>query len=197
MKTLQENEKLEYTSLMSRGRDAESTSQICWMVCGVVSTVLLAWGISARSSALMLPVVISTAYGYYAMLRGRRQVRLIAGYIEEFFEGNGDGAHWFTGLGNLRQVPGVQPTGDWFATALSNLPVVLAVVLSWIFGGDPRRGGDMIPGLVTGLAVAFIFHSITETSRLHRANFATYWRQSTSSATPAPRNRIRGVTANR
>ncbi len=197
MKTLQENERLEYTSLMSRGRDAESTSQICWMVCGVVSTVLLAWGIASRSATLMLPVVISAAYGYFAMLRGRRQVRLIAGYIEEFFEGNGDGAHWFTGLGNLRQVPGVQPTSDWFATALSNLPGVLAVVFSWIFGGDPRRGGDLIPGLVTALSVAFIFHSITETSRLHRADFANYWRQATSGGTTAPRNRIRGVTANR
>jgi len=197
MTTLQENERLEYEALMNRGRDAEWTSQICWVVCGVAATVLLAWGIAARSSTLMLPVVVATAFGYYAMLRGRQQVRLIAGYIEEFFEKDEEGARWFTWLGNLRLVPGIQQTSDWFMTGLSNVPVVLAVVFSWVLGGDSRRGGDLMPGLVTGLAVVFMFHSITETSRLHRANFATYWRQSTSSATPAPRNRIRGVTANR
>jgi len=73
MTTLQENERLEYEALMARGRDAEWTSQISWVVCGVAATALLAWGIATRNATLMLPVVIATAYGFYAMLRGRQQ----------------------------------------------------------------------------------------------------------------------------
>ena len=108
MTTLQENERLEYEALMARGRDAEWTSQISWVVCGVAATTLLAWGIATRNSTLMLPVVLATAYGFYAMLRGRQQVRLIAGYVEEFFESNETGARWFTWLGHLRLVPGLK-----------------------------------------------------------------------------------------
>jgi hypothetical protein len=177
MTTLQENERLEYEALMARGRDAGWTSQICWVVCGVAATVLLAWGIAARSATLMIPVVLAVAYGYYAMLRGRQQVRLIAGYIEEFFESHEQGARWFTWLGHLRLVPGLQPSSDWLLTCLSNGVVVLAVVFAWIFGSESRHGSEVVPGLVTGVAVAFIFHSVSETARLHRANFAAFWRQ--------------------
>ncbi len=176
MTTLQENERLEYEALMARGRDAEWSSQISWVVCGVAATVLLAWGIATRNSTLMLPVVISTAYGFYALLRGRQQVRLIAGYVEEFFESHETGARWFTWLGHLRLVPGLQPSSDWFMTSLSLALVTLAVVFSWIFGGNARQGMEFVPGLVTGVAVAFGFHAVSETARLHRANFAAFWR---------------------
>jgi hypothetical protein len=198
MTTLQENERLEYEALMARGRDAEWTSQVCWVACGVASTVLLAWGIAARNATLMLPVVIATAYGYYAMLRGRQQVRLIAGYIEEFFESHEQGARWFTWLGHLRLVPGLQPSSDWFLTCLSNSLVILAVVFSWMFGAEAKHGSELVPGLVTGVSVAFIFHSVSETARLHRANVAAFWRQVNAGAPADPeRTRLRAVPGGR
>ncbi len=193
MTTLQENERLEYEALMARGRDAEWTSQISWVVCGVAATVLLAWGIASRNATLMLPVVIATAYGFYAMLRGRQQVRLIAGYIEEFFESHETGARWFTWLGHLRLVPGLQPSSDWFLTSLSLCVVALAVVFSWTFAGDSHRGTGLMPGLVTGVAVAFVFHAVSETARLHRANFAAFWRQVNSSSADPGRTSMRVV----
>ena len=177
MTTLQENERLEYEALMARGRDAEWTSQISWVLCGVAATTLLAWGIATRNPTLMIPVVLAAAYGFYAMLRGRQQVRLIAGYVEEFFESHETGARWFTWLGHLRLVPGLNPSSDWFMTSLSVSLVAMAVVFSWVFAGDAHRGSSLMAGLVTGLSVAFAFHAISETARLHRANFASFWRQ--------------------
>lgn len=198
MTTLQENERLEYEALMARGRDAEWTSQISWVVCGVAATTLLAWGIATRNATLMLPVVIATAYGFYSMLRGRQQVRLIAGYVEEFFESHETGARWFTWLGHLRLVPGLQPSSDWFLTCLSNSLVILAVVFSWMFGAEAKHGSELVPGLVTGVAVAFIFHSVSETARLHRANFAAFWRQVNAGAPADPeRTRLRAVPGGR
>jgi hypothetical protein len=194
MTTLQENERLEYEALMARGRDAEWTSQISWVVCGVAATALLAWGIATRNSTLMLPVVFATAYGFYAMLRGRQQVRLIAGYVEEFFESHETGARWFTWLGHLRLVPGLNPSSDWFMSCLSVSLVVLAVVFSWMFAGDTRKGTGLMPGLVTGVSVAFVFHVISETSRLHRANFAAFWRQVNSGSAEAERSPLRAVS---
>jgi protein-S-isoprenylcysteine O-methyltransferase Ste14 len=193
MTTLQENERLEYEALMARGRDAEWTSQISWVVCGVAATALLAWGIASRNPTLMLPVVIATAYGFYAMLRGRQQVRLIAGYVEEFFESHETGARWFTWLGHLRLVPGLQPSSDWFMTSLSVSLVVLAVVFAWLFSNDSHKSTQLMPGLVTGIAVAFVFHAISETARLHRANFAAFWRQVNSGPAEAGRNPMRMV----
>lgn len=193
MTTLQENERLEYEALMARGRDAEWTSLICWVACGMAATVLLAWGIASRNPTLMLPVVIATAYGFYALLRGRQQVRLIAGYIEEFFESHETGARWFTWLGHLRLVPGLQPSSDWFMTSLSLSLVALAVVFSWLFASDAHKGTQFMPGLVTGVGVAFIFHAISETARLHRANFAAFWRQVNSGSAEAGQNKLRAV----
>ena len=71
--------------------------------------------------------------------------------------------------------------------------VVLAVVFSWLFAGDTRRGAGLMPGLVTGIAVAFVFHAISETSRLHRANFAAFWRQVNSGPAEAGRGQMRAV----
>ena len=199
MATLPESERLEYEALMNRGRDAEWSSLISCVVCGVAATVLLAWGLAVRSSTLMLPVVVASAFGYYSMLRGRQQVRLIAGYVEEFFESREEGARWFTWLGHLRLVPGVQQTSDWFMTLLSNVPVTLAVVFSWVLGPDETRGGELMPGLVTVLSVAFVFHSIAETTRLHRANFAAFWRQVNAGETRTTRGnpKVRAVGGGR
>ena len=61
--------------------------------------------------------------------------------------------------------------------------VLLAVVFAWMFVPPPSRNAvpstmtGLMPGLVTGCSVAFMFHSISETARLHRANFASFWRQ--------------------
>lgn len=124
----------------------------------------------------MLPVIFSVAYGFYTMSRGRQQVRLIAGYIKEFFESRGAGPQWFTRLGHLEVVPGFNPSSDWLATALANSVNLTAIVFAWLFAvGTPR--GELMAGIVTGVGLAFMFHSVSETARLHQTNPAAFWRQ--------------------
>src|SRR6185436_14686653 len=55
-------ESSEYQALMTRGRDAERTSVICWTASGLAAAILLSWGIEARSSSLMIPVIFAAAF---------------------------------------------------------------------------------------------------------------------------------------
>ena len=176
MPSYDENGNSEYSSLMARGRDAERTWQICWTASGLVGSVVFSWAIAARNSALMLPVILTVAYGFYSMIHGRRQTRLIAGYLEEFFEKSSSGPQWFTRLGHLKTVPGFTSTGDWLVTCLADVVAALAVVFAWIYVGGGTRGAVMA-GIATGFGVAFIFHSITETASLRRNDYSTMWRQ--------------------
>ena len=73
MASMNENERAEYSILMSRGRDAERTSHFCWIASGIAATMLLSWGMAAHSPALMLPVIFCVAYGFYTMAHGRQQ----------------------------------------------------------------------------------------------------------------------------
>jgi hypothetical protein len=140
-------DQLEYRALMSRGSDAERNAMVCWV-----------------------------AFGFYAMIHGRQQVRLIAGYVKEYFEGGKDGPQWFTRLSHLEVVPGFNVASDWTAATLANCAVAAAVVLAWVFApGVPK--GELMAGLTTGCGVAFSFHSITETARLRQTNPAAFWRQ--------------------
>jgi len=169
-------DQLEYRALMNRGSDAERTAMICWVASGLTAAVLLSWGVAARSATLMLPVVFAVAFGFYAMIHSRQQVRLIAGYVRQFFEGADAGPQWFTRLSHLEVVPGFNIASDWTATTLANAAVAAAVILAWIFAsGIPK--GELMAGLTTGCGVAFSFHSISETARLRQTNPAAFWRQ--------------------
>ena len=166
---------LEYQALMARGRDAERTSLVCWTASGIAAAVLLSWGVAAKSSSLMLPVIFATAFGFYAAIHGRQQVRLIAGYVKEFME-NGSSPQWFTRLAQLEVVPGFNTSGDWSLAALANLVVVTAMAFSWIYAsGAPR--GDLMAGIATGIGLVFCFHSVTETARIRQTNAGALWRQ--------------------
>src|SRR5690349_18262105 len=169
-------DQLEYRALMSRGSDAERNAMVCWVASGLTAAVLLSWGVAAKNSSLMLPVVFAVAFGFYAMIHGRQQVRLIAGYVKEFFEGGKEGPQWFTRLSHLEVVPGFNVASDWTAATLANSAVAAAVILAWVFAaGVPK--GELMAGLTTGCGVAFSFHSITETARLRQTNPAAFWRQ--------------------
>lgn len=167
---------LEYQALMARGRDAERTSLVCWTAGGIAAAVLLSWGIAAKSASLMLPVIFATAFGFYAAIHGRNQVRLIAGYVKEFMEPSNSGPQWFTRLAQLEVVPGFNPAGDWAVAALANGAVVTAIAFSWIYASTGARG-DLMAGITTGLGLVFCFHSITETARIRQTNAAALWRQ--------------------
>ncbi len=176
MAAYNEWDQLEYRALMGRGSDAERTAMICWVASGLTAAVLLSWGVAARSATLMLPVVFAIAFGFYAMIHSRQQVRLIAGYVRQFFESSEPGPQWFTRLSHLEVVPGFNVASDWTATTLANSAVAAAVILAWIFAsGVPK--GELMAGLTTGCGVAFSFHSISETARLRQANPAAFWRQ--------------------
>jgi hypothetical protein len=176
MASMNENERTEYSILMSRGRDAERTSHFCWIASGIAATMLLSWGMAAKSSALMLPVILAVAYGFYTMVHGRQQTRLIGGYVKEFFECD-SGPQWFTRLGHLEIVPGFSAsTTDWLSTMLANAVVVTAVVFSWLYSSAMPRG-ELYAGIVTGCGMVFAFHSVTETTRLRQSDAAGLWRQ--------------------
>jgi len=171
---------LEYQALMARGRDAERTSLVCWTAAGIAAAVLLSYGIAAKSPSLMLPVIFATAFGFYAAIHGRNQVRLIAGYVKEFVEPNGNSPQWFTRLAQLEVVPGFNPSGDWAVAALANVVVIAAMALSWLYAAAAPKG-ELMAGITTGLGLVFCFHSITETGRVRQMNAAALWRQIASS----------------
>jgi hypothetical protein len=169
------HETMEYTTLMRRAQDAERMAHLSWVAGGLTAAVTMSWAIAARNSGLMIPVVFAIAIGFYGMLRGRQQVRAIAGYVEEFSEG-GSGPRWFTRVHRLQRQPGFPTVGDWLTACLANAGVVLALVFAWVYAaGAPR--GDLMAGIVTGGGVLFGFHSISETMRLVQTDWTTMWRQ--------------------
>jgi MFS superfamily sulfate permease-like transporter len=167
---------LEYAALMNRSRSVERTGTTTWVTGTAIAAVLMAWAIADNSPGRLLAVVFATAVGFYPMIHARQQMRLIAGYIEEFIESRAGGPQWNTRLGHLQVVPTVNPSNDWIVTVLSNLFVLAAVVFSWVFAG-PVDHGEVIAGFVTACGVTFAVHSIAETARVATTNFAAVWRQ--------------------
>jgi hypothetical protein len=177
---------MEYQVLMTRSRDAERTAQYCWTASGLAAAILLSWGIAAKSSSLMLPVVLAVAFGFYAKIHARHEIRLIAGYVKEFFESQGQGPQWFTRLGHLEVVPGFSSSGDWVSTALANAVIVASVVFGWFFSATSMRG-ELMAGIVTGCGLIFCFHSISETGRVRQSNPGALWRQVGAATMEEPR----------
>jgi hypothetical protein len=175
MPTLDENSRAEYAALMSRGRDAERTAQMCWSAGGVSSAVLLSWGIAAKNPGLMIPVVLAIAVGFYATLRSRQQVRLIAGYVREFYESRG-GLQWFSRIHRLHNLASFTPVGDWLTVSLTNAVVLVSILLAWVYAPAAARG-DLMAGIVTGFGVVFGFHSVSETLRVSRGDTTSMWKQ--------------------
>jgi predicted membrane-bound mannosyltransferase len=165
---------MEYVALMKRGQDAERSALLSWTAGTLTAAVTMSWAIAAKNSALMIPVVFAIAIGFYGMLRGRQQVRSIAGYIEEFWEGQ-SGPRWFTRVHRMQHQAAYHSVGDWLTVSLANAGMVLALILSWMYApGVPR--GDLMAGIVTAGAVLFGFHSISETMRMGQADWPAMWR---------------------
>ncbi len=177
-----DNESMEYAELMARRREAERTWQICWTASGLIAGVLLSWAIAARSSGLMLPVILAVAYGFYVMNHARKQVLMIGGYVEEFFENRSNGPQWFSRVARTRSVAGFSPMSGFFFTLLSDVAVALAVIFAWMFAPTAPRG-ELMAGIVTGFGVTFVFHSLFETAQLQQIDFAAFWRQANSGPT--------------
>ena len=173
MPSQEELERMEYEALMKRGSDAERASLLSWTAGALTAAVTLSWAISARNPGLMIPVIFAIAIGFYGMLRGRQQVRWIAGYIEEFYEGD-RGPQWFTRLHRLQGQPGFRTVGDWLTLALANAGVVLALLLAWRFADSTPRG-DLLAGIATGCGVLFGFHSIAQTLRMEQTDYTGLW----------------------
>src|SRR5215831_4454540 len=165
----------EYAALMDQARDLERTAQWTWTGTAIAAAVLLSSAISARSAGLMLPVVLCTAFGYYANLSTRRRCRLVAGYVQEFFETDRTGAQWHTRLAHLAST-GTQDNSEWMPLLLSNLVTLTSVVLGWVFAEGSSRG-DLMGGFTTLTGVAFAVHSIVESMRSAQIRESTDWSQ--------------------
>jgi hypothetical protein len=176
---------VEYMSLMRRGQDAERVALLCWTAGALTAAVTMSWAIAARNSGLMLPAVFAIAIGFYAMLRGRHQVRAIGGYIETFHEGTGE-ARWFGLVHRLQHQPGYPALGDWLTVCLANAGVVLALVLAWSWA-DASPHGELMSGIVTGVSVLFGFHSISETVRMGQTDWTSLWRRADGDTRDASR----------
>ena len=167
---------LEYATLMERARTIERTGTMTWCIATTGATCLLAWAIAADSPGRMLAVVLAAAAGLYPLVHARQQLRLMAGYMEEFVEGRGAAPQWHTRLGHLEVLPTVNPANDWVMTMLSNVISLAAVSLSWVFAGSVEHGG-IFAGFVTACGAIFAVHSISETSRVAQTDFAAVWRK--------------------
>ncbi len=176
---------LEYTALMKREQDTDRVATLCWTAAALTAAVTLSWAISARSSGLMFPAVFAIATGFYAQLRGRQQARAIGGYIEAYCEGEGE-VRWFGRTHRLQHQPGNVAMGDWLTVCLANAGVVMALVLAWAWA-DASPHGQLMAGIVTGTAVLFGFHSVSETVRMGQTDWAGMWHQADGS----PRNASR------
>jgi hypothetical protein len=185
MMSMENRGTMEYTSLMRRGQDAERVALQCWTAGALTAAVTMSWAIAARSSGLLLPVVFALAIGFYAMLRGRQQVRAIGGYIETFFESTGE-ARWFGLVHRLQHQPGYPALGDWLTVCLANLGVVIALVLAWLWA-DASPRGELMAGIVTAVAVLFGFHSISETVRMGQTDWIALWRRADGDTRDASR----------
>lgn len=171
---METHENMEYMALMRRGQDAERTALLSWTAGALTAAVTMSWAISARSPALMIPVVFAIAIGFYGILRGRQQVRAIAGYLEEFWEGR-SGPMWFTRVHRMQHQAAFRPVGDWLMVSLANAGVGLALILAWMYAPGVQRG-DFMAGVVTAGAVLFASHSISETIRMGQADWPAMWR---------------------
>ena len=181
MPSMSDWDQVEYKELMARGRDAERVGNFCWTAAGLTGAILLSTAIAAKNATLMLPVIFASAFGFYAAVRARHQVRLIAGYVKQFVEPNGSGPQWFTRLEQVEDIPGFNPPGDWAATAISNVLVVTAMALSWLYAPNSGRG-DLMAGIATALGLIFAFHSIVETARIRQTNASALWNQVATSS---------------
>jgi hypothetical protein len=123
----------------------------------IAALTILSWCTVSQNSALMLPVVVAVAAGFYALLRGRQQVSSIAAYVEEC-EGQGTEPSWFTRLARFRTAQGFNPAGDWIAVCLANAVVLLSIVFAWLFA-ETAWQGELMSGIVTGCRIVFAFHS--------------------------------------
>jgi Flp pilus assembly protein TadB len=187
MAAFEDQERSEYAALMKRGNDAERTGQICWTAGGLAAAVMLSWGIADKNPGLMIPVVFAIAVGFYALLRGRQQVRWIGSYVENFCEEQ-KGPQWFTRLHRLQSQPGYRTVGDWLTVSLANAGVVLALVLAWVYSSAAPRG-DLLAGIATTCGVLFGFHSISETVRMSQTDWVAQWRQVGGELKEVPREK--------
>jgi hypothetical protein len=185
MASLENHGNMEYLALTRRGQDAERVALLSWTAGTLTAAVMMSWAIAAKSSGLMIPVVFAIAIGFYGMLRGRQQVRAIAGYIEEFFEHQG-GPQWFTRVHQLQHQSAYRTVGDWATVCLANAGVVLSLILAWLYAGGETRG-DLMAGVVTAAAVLFGFHSISETVRMGQTTWTALWRQVNNESKDAAR----------
>jgi hypothetical protein len=87
-----------------------------------------------------------------------------------------EGPQWFTRLRSMRGQFGPSLAYDWIAAILANAVVLAAVVFGWMYGPGAARG-ELMAGIVTGCAIVFAFHSLSETMRLHTTDFAAPWRR--------------------
>ena len=166
----------EYTALMDHARDLDRTAQWGWLGALISSAALFSGAIGARSSGLMLPVVLCSAFGYYTHLRTRRRIRLIEGYVQEFFEKNREGAQWHTRLAHLATLPGTADRSDWMPLALSNVMTLVAVMFGWTCAESSWRG-EFMAGFTTMAGVAFAVHSIVASMRTETALSSASWSQ--------------------
>jgi len=171
---------VEYDALMSRSRTLERTGYLSWTIATCTAAVLLAQAMGSGSPGALVAAVIAAAVGFYPLLHARQQLRMMASYIEEFVE-RGGGSQWHTRVGHLQSVPAVGAPNDWIFTAASNLVVITAITFAWMFSG-PTKHGELIAGLVTACGVVFALHSVMETSRVERTDYAAAWRKVTAGA---------------
>src|SRR5262245_31495983 len=107
---------MEYSALMASSRETARVGLLCWAGSGIAGSMMLSSALAAKNPALFIPVILAVAFGYYANLRARHNVRLIAGYIEEFHEDR-NGAQWFSRLRSLETTVGLF-AHDWVMTVL-------------------------------------------------------------------------------
>jgi hypothetical protein len=101
---------------------------------------------------------------------------MMAAYAEEFLERRDNSGQWHTRLAIAQGTPGMHADSEWLFACLNNAVVIFAAVFAWLHDASVPRG-ELMAGIVSGCAVVFVFHSLSQAAELQRTNYGAIWRQ--------------------
>src|SRR6185369_9699313 len=123
--------RIEYEALLRLARDTERMTFLAWLIPGVTASALLAWGIGTRHPGFMVAVVLTCAIGLLATSRWRERAGSIAGYVETYYESEGENPSYYNRRARLEATLG-SGGREWHVVTFFNGVAVAASVFAWM-----------------------------------------------------------------
>jgi len=167
--------RIEYEALLRLARDTERMTFLAWLIPGVTASALLAWGIGTRHPGFMVAVVLTCAIGLLATSRWRERAGSIAGYVETYYESEGENPSYYNRRARLEATLG-SGGREWHVVTFFNGVAVAASVFAWMSSSNADHG-ELWAGVVTGCTLALASYSVSETTRALQSDPSAAWRR--------------------